>query len=66
MPAEWDPSIVVPIFKGKGDIRYCSHHRAVKLLDNGMKVVERVLQKKLPRRVIVDEMQFGFMNERHN
>ena len=25
MPVEWALGIVVPIFKGKGDIRYCSH-----------------------------------------
>ena len=31
MPAEWALSIMVPIFKGKGDIRNCSSYRAVKL-----------------------------------
>ena len=40
-------SIVVPIFKGMGDIRSCSCYRAVKLLEHGMKVVERVLEKGL-------------------
>ena len=32
-------SIVVPIFKGKGDIMNCSCNRAVKLFEHGMKVV---------------------------
>ena len=45
MPAEWIQSIVVTIFKGKGDIRNCSCYRAVKLLEHGMKVVERELEK---------------------
>ena len=45
MPAEWALIKVVPIFKGKGDIRICSCHGAVKLLEHGMKVVERVLEK---------------------
>ena len=45
MPAEWILSIVVPIFNGKGDIRNCSCYRGVKLLEHGMKVVERVLKK---------------------
>ena len=44
-PAEWAPSIVVPIFKGKGDIRNCSCYRVVKLLEHGMKVVEMVFKK---------------------
>ena len=31
-------SIVIPIFKAKGDIRNCSCYRAMKLLEHGMKV----------------------------
>ena len=46
MQAEWTLSIVVPIFKGKGDIRNCSRYIAVKLLEHGMKVVERMLEKR--------------------
>ena len=42
MPAEWALSVVVPIFKGKGDIMNCNCYRAVKLLEHGMKVVEMV------------------------
>ena len=42
MPAEWALSIVVPIFKGKGDIWNCSCYRAVKPLEHGIKVVERL------------------------
>ena len=54
MPAEWALGIVVSIFKGKGDIRNGSCSRAVKLLEHGMKVVERVLEKRLCRIVSVD------------
>ena len=59
MPAEWALSIVV--YKGKGDIKNCSCYGVVKLLDHGMKVVERVSDKWLCRIVTVDEMQFIFM-----
>ena len=45
MPAEWALGIVVPIFKGKGDIRNCSCNTAVKLLEHDMKVVESVFDK---------------------
>ena len=48
---EWALSIVVPIFKGKGDIRNCSCYRAVKFLEHGMKVVEMVLEKRFNRSV---------------
>ena len=47
MPTEWAKSIVVPIFKGKGDIRKHSCYRSVKLHEHGMKVVERMLEKSL-------------------
>ena len=50
--------------QGKGDIRNCSCHRAVKLLEHRKKVVKRVLEKRLCRIVTVDEMQVGFMLER--
>ena len=64
MPVEWALSIVVPIFKGKGDIRNCCCYRAVKFLEHDMKVMKRVLEKRLHRIVPVDEMQFDFMPER--
>ena len=63
MPAEWALRIVFPIFKGNGDIMNYSCHRAVKLLEHGMKVVERVLEKTLCRIVPADEMQFCYMSE---
>ena len=56
MSTEWAQCIVVLIFKGKGDIRNCRCHGAVKLLEYGMKVVERVLERRLCRIVSVDEM----------
>ena len=43
MPVEWALSTVVPIFKGKGDIKNCSCYRAMKHVEYEMKVVERVL-----------------------
>ena len=61
MPAEWALCIVVPIIKGKGDIRNSSRYRTVKLVEHGMKVVEMVLEKMLRRIVSVHEMKFGLM-----
>ena len=66
MPVEWSLSMVVQIFKEKGDIRNCSCYRAVKLLELGIKVVEMVLEKRLCGIVTVDEMLFCFMPERKN
>ena len=61
MPEEWKTSVVVPIFKGKGDVMDCGAYRGVKLLEHAMKIVERVLEKRIRELVKVDDMQFGFM-----
>ena len=44
---EWALSIVVPIFTWKDDISNCSCYGAVKLLEHGIKVVEKVLGKRI-------------------
>ena len=60
MPHDWRMSTVVPIYE-KGSVMDCASYRGVKLLEHGMKVVERLLEKRLRRLVKVDQMQFGFM-----
>ena len=57
-------SIMLSIFKMKGDIWNYGCYRAVKLLEHGMKLVERVFEKCLCKIMYVVEMQFGFMLER--
>ena len=47
MPDEWKTSVIVPIFKGKGDIMSCGSYRGVKLLEHAMKIVERVLERQI-------------------
>ena len=64
MPHEWRMSTVVPIYKKKGSVMDCASYQGVKFLEHGMKVVERLLEKRLRRLVKVDQMQFGFMPNR--
>ena len=45
MPAELALIIVFPIFKGKDDIWNCNCYGAMKRLEHGMKVVEKVFEK---------------------
>ena len=47
VPDEWQTSVLVPIFKGKGGIRSCSTYRGVKLLEHPMKIVERMLERRI-------------------
>ena len=42
MPESWRKSDLIPIFKGKGDVRSRGNYRSIKLLEHGMKVIERI------------------------
>ena len=61
IPDEWKTSVVVPIFQGKGDVLNCGLYRGVKLLEHGMKIIERVLERRIRALVDFNEAQFGFM-----
>ena len=39
------------MYKGKGDPLDCGSYRAMKLLEHGMKVLERVLEKRIMKKV---------------
>ena len=36
---DWKSSILLPVFKGKGDLMECASYRAIKLLEHAMKVI---------------------------
>ena len=42
IPNDWKESILIPVYKGKGDPMDCGSYRAIKLLEHAMKVFERV------------------------
>ena len=46
--------------KGKGYALDCGSYRGIKLLDQVMKVFERVIERKRRNLVSLDDMQFGF------
>ncbi|KAK3531193.1 hypothetical protein QTP70_015134 [Hemibagrus guttatus] len=60
MPEEWR-SVLVPIFKNKGDVQSCSNYRGIKLMSYTMKLWERVLEARLRKVVEICEQQYGFM-----
>ena len=61
IPSDWKKSWLVNVYKGKGDDLECGSYKGIKLLDQVMKIFERVLEKKIRARVTLNEMQFGFM-----
>ena len=61
IPDDWRKSILVPVYKRKGDPLVCGSYRVIKLLEQPMKVFEKVLEKRIRCQVSIDNMQFGFM-----
>ena len=61
-PMEWRQSIIIPIWKRKGDRRECSRYRGISQHSQPSKVFARILENRI--RYIVDpqlsENQFGF------
>ena len=45
IPDDWRKSILVPVYKGKDDPLVCGSYRAIKLLEQSMAALERVLEK---------------------
>jgi hypothetical protein len=60
IPEDWKKSWMVNIYKGKGDALVCGSYRGIKLLEQPMKVLERVVERRIRNIVRIDEMQFGF------
>jgi len=61
IPEDWKSSMVLPIYKGKGDPMECGSYTGIKLLKHAMKVVERIFEHRIRQQIEVDDMQFGFM-----
>ncbi|KAK3554531.1 hypothetical protein QTP70_024441, partial [Hemibagrus guttatus] len=61
MPEEWRRSVLVPIFKNKGDVQSCSNYRGIKLMRRTIKLWERVVEATLRKVVEICEQQYGFM-----
>ena len=61
MPEEWRDSILIPIFKNKGDVQSCSNYRGIKLISHSMKLWERVVERRLRSELTFSEQQYGFM-----
>ena len=61
IPEDWKSSVVLPIYKGKGDPMECGSYKGIKLLEHAMKVVETVFEYRIRQQIEIDDMQFGFM-----
>ena len=61
IPEDCKSSVVLPIYKSKGDPMECGSYRGIKLLEHAMKVVERIFEHRIRQQIEIVDMQFGFM-----
>ena len=61
---EWEESIIIFPYNGKGVTLEQGKYRGLKLLDQVMKVLQRVASNILRQQVCIDDIPFGFMPER--
>lgn len=61
IPSDWELSYIINCFKGKGYATECGKYRGSKLLDQILKVVERVIEVVIRKQHDINSMQFGFI-----
>ena len=61
IPTDWHESFILNLYKGKGDALERGNYHRLKLTDQVMKLLERVLDSFIQEMVDIDAMQFGFV-----
>ena len=61
MPENWRRSVLIPIYKNKGDAQCCGNYRGIKLMSHTMKIWKRIIETRLRDRVEISKQQYGFM-----
>ena len=61
VPSDWDDSFIISLYKGKGEALERGNYRDLKLTDQVLKVVERIIEKRIQEIIDTDSMQFRFM-----
>jgi hypothetical protein len=60
-PRDWEESYIINLYKDKGDALDRGSYQGIKLTDQAMKLMERVLDTFLRRMVNINSMYFGFV-----
>ena len=55
MPEEWRRSVLIPIYKNKGDAQSCESYGVIKLMSQTMKVCERIIEARLRDRAEISK-----------
>ena len=61
VPSDWEQSFIVCLYKGKGGALERGNYRGLKLTEEVMKVLERIVDGLIRQVVSMDDSQFGFV-----
>ena len=61
VPSDWEQSFIVCLYKGKGDALERGNYHGLKLTEQVMKVLERIVDSLIRQLVSIDDSQFGFV-----
>ena len=61
VPSDWEQSFIICLYKGKGDTLDRGNYRGLKLTEQVMKVLERIVDSLIRQVVSTDHSQFGFV-----
>ena len=61
VPNDWEQSFIVCLYKGKGDALDRGNYRGLKLTEQAMKILERIVDGLIRQVVSIDNSQFGFV-----
>ena len=61
VPTDWEQSFIVCLYKGKGDALDRGNYRGLKLTEQAMKILERIVDGLIRQMVSIDDSQFGFV-----
>ena len=64
VPSDWEQSFIVCLYKGKGNALERGNYRGLKLTEQVMKDLERIVDDLIRQLVSVDDSQFGFVPDR--
>ena len=60
VPFDWEQSFIVCLYKGKGEALERGNYRGLKLTEQVMKILERIVDGLIRQLVSIDDSQFGF------
>ena len=61
VPTDWEKSFIVCLYMDKGDALERGKYPDLKLTEQGMKILERIVDGLIRQVVSIDDSQFGFV-----